>query len=108
MTALHALHRPTASTAVVAVLDRDERVCASASFARGTASADGWVHRNALLAQLRRVVPHDLRRRSPQGRRCCCTAVTGRGAGPRRTAPGCGGCGTRARCTACAAGPTSR
>ncbi|WP_436739297.1 hypothetical protein [Streptomyces sp. BBFR102] len=65
VSALHALHRPTASTVVVAVLDGDERVCASASFARGTASADGWVHRNALLAQLRRVVPHDLRRRSP-------------------------------------------
>ncbi|WP_230535326.1 hypothetical protein OHB02_24250 [Streptomyces albidoflavus] len=65
VSALDALHRPTASTAVVAVLDQKERVCASASFARGTASADGWVHRNALLAQLRRVVPHDLRRRSP-------------------------------------------
>ncbi|MBL3804014.1 MULTISPECIES: hypothetical protein [Streptomyces] len=63
--ALHALHRPTSSTAVVGVLDHDERVCASASFARGPASGDGWVHRNALLTQLRRVTPHDLRRRSP-------------------------------------------
>ncbi|MFD4987041.1 hypothetical protein [Streptomyces sp. NPDC058374] len=62
---LHALHRPTATTAVVAVLDHRERVCASASFARRSASTDGWVYRNALLAQLRRVVPHDLRRRSP-------------------------------------------
>ncbi|WP_234425607.1 hypothetical protein, partial [Streptomyces kebangsaanensis] len=27
--------------------------------------ADGWMLRNALLAQLRRVIPHDLRRRTP-------------------------------------------
>lgn len=62
---LYALHRPAASTSVVAVLDGDGRVRASASFTRRTASPDGWVCRNALLAQLRRVVPHDLRRRSP-------------------------------------------
>ncbi|MEU6095909.1 hypothetical protein [Streptomyces sp. NPDC047079] len=62
---LHALHRPRPSTAVVAVLDPDERLRASASFTRRPAPADGWVFRNALLAQLRRVIPHDLRRRTP-------------------------------------------
>jgi hypothetical protein len=62
---LHARHRPTPATAVVAVLDPDERLRASASFTRRAASADGWVFRNALLAQLRRVIPHDLRRRTP-------------------------------------------
>ncbi|NYS18224.1 hypothetical protein HFP43_08245 [Streptomyces sp. SJ1-7] len=63
---LHSRHRPTPSTAVVAVLDHEERLTASASFARrDTAAADGWEFRNALLAQLRRVIPHDLRRRTP-------------------------------------------
>ncbi|MFE9123104.1 hypothetical protein [Streptomyces sp. NPDC007172] len=62
---LHARHRPTPTTAVVAVLDHEERLAASASFARRAAPADGWEFRNALLAQLRRVIPHDLRRRTP-------------------------------------------
>ncbi|MFD7131587.1 hypothetical protein [Streptomyces sp. NPDC059894] len=62
---LHARHRPRPSTAVVAVLDPEERLLASASFTRRQASADGWMFRNALLAQLRRVIPHDLRRRTP-------------------------------------------
>lgn len=62
---LHARHRPRPSTAVVAVLDPDERLRASASFTRLPAPADGWAFRNALLAQLRRVIPHDLRRRTP-------------------------------------------
>ncbi|MBT2875811.1 hypothetical protein AB0900_09925 [Streptomyces cellulosae] len=62
---LHARHRPGPTTAVVAVLDPDERLRASASFTRRSASADGWMYRNALLAQLRRVIPHDLRRRTP-------------------------------------------
>ncbi|MET9370127.1 hypothetical protein [Streptomyces griseoflavus] len=62
---LHARHRPGPATAVVAVLDPDERLRASASFTRRTASADGWMLRNVLLAQLRRVIPHDLRRRTP-------------------------------------------
>ncbi|MFF3515569.1 hypothetical protein [Streptomyces sp. NPDC002573] len=62
---LHALHRPRLSTAVVAVLDPDDRLRASASFTRRPVPADGWVFRNALLAQLRRVIPHDLRRRTP-------------------------------------------
>lgn len=51
---------------MVAVLDHEERLTASASFARRTTvAADGWEFRNALLAQLRRVIPHDLRRRTP-------------------------------------------
>ncbi|MFE9771602.1 hypothetical protein ACFYOV_08015 [Streptomyces sp. NPDC005931] len=62
---LHSRHSPGPSTAVVAVLDPDERVRASASFTRRPAPADGWMFRNALLAQLRRVIPHDLRRRTP-------------------------------------------
>ncbi|MFE1190635.1 hypothetical protein [[Kitasatospora] papulosa] len=63
---LHARHRPTPATAVVAVLDHEERLTASASFVkRSTAPADGWEFRNALLAHLRRVIPHDLRRRTP-------------------------------------------
>ncbi|MFJ8106626.1 hypothetical protein [Streptomyces sp. NPDC096132] len=62
---LHSRHRPAPATAIVAVLDPDERVRASASFTRRQAPADGWMFRNALLAQLRRVIPHDLRRRTP-------------------------------------------
>ncbi|MFJ4471596.1 hypothetical protein ACIP2X_29520 [Streptomyces sp. NPDC089424] len=62
---LHTRHRPGPSTAVVAVLDMDDRLCASASFTRRPAGADGWMFRNALLDQLRRVIPHDLRRRTP-------------------------------------------
>ncbi|MGW2964187.1 hypothetical protein ACWDGI_37800 [Streptomyces sp. NPDC001220] len=62
---LHARHRPRPTTAIVAVLDPEERLCASASFTRRSAQADGWMFRNALLAQLRRVIPHDLRRRTP-------------------------------------------
>ncbi|MFJ2113517.1 MULTISPECIES: hypothetical protein [unclassified Streptomyces] len=63
---LHSRHRPTPSTAVVAVLDHEERLAASASFVpRAAAPVDGWEFRNALLAHLRRVIPHDLRRRTP-------------------------------------------
>ncbi|MFF4148621.1 hypothetical protein ACFYZU_00335 [Streptomyces sp. NPDC001651] len=62
---LHSRHRPKPSTAIVAVLDPDERLRASASFVRRSAPADGWMMRNALLSQLRRVIPHDLRRRTP-------------------------------------------
>ncbi|OKK04875.1 hypothetical protein AMK26_16525 [Streptomyces sp. CB03234] len=62
---LHARHRPTPATAVVAVLDHEERLTASASFARRPGPADGWEFRNSLLAHLRRVIPHDLRRRTP-------------------------------------------
>ncbi|MCM2511702.1 hypothetical protein NC658_00300 [Streptomyces griseoincarnatus] len=62
---LYARHRPGLTTAVVAVLDPDERLRASASFTRRSASADGWMYRNTLLSQLRRVIPHDLRRRTP-------------------------------------------
>ncbi|WP_156726381.1 hypothetical protein [Streptomyces apocyni] len=66
VSSLHTRHLPTPDTAVVAVLDQEERLRASASFARrASATADGWVCRNALLAQLRRVIPHDLRRRTP-------------------------------------------
>ncbi|MEV7426780.1 MULTISPECIES: hypothetical protein [unclassified Streptomyces] len=62
---LHSRHRPTPGTAVVAVLDHEERLAASASFVPRPAPVDGWEFRNALLAHLRRVLPHDLRRRTP-------------------------------------------
>ncbi|MFC7218605.1 hypothetical protein ACFQLX_10560 [Streptomyces polyrhachis] len=73
---LFSRHDPSPATAVVAVLDPEERLLASASFGpsgpgrrigRGMAAglADGWYARNALLSHLRRVIPHDLRRRSP-------------------------------------------
>ncbi|GAB2442277.1 hypothetical protein [Streptomyces incanus] len=62
---LYVRHHPGPATAIVAVLDQDERVRASASFTRHPAPADGWMFRNALLSQLRRVIPHDLRRRTP-------------------------------------------
>lgn len=58
-------HHPLPSTAVVAVLDPDERAVASASFVRQAGAPDGWQYRNTLLDLLRRVVPHDLRRRRP-------------------------------------------
>ncbi|MEU6862856.1 hypothetical protein ABZ924_06210 [Streptomyces sp. NPDC046876] len=62
---LHSRHSPGPSTAVIAVLGPEERLVASASFVPRSASADGWDYRNALLAALRRVIPHDLRRRTP-------------------------------------------
>ncbi|MFJ6796978.1 hypothetical protein [Streptomyces sp. NPDC091268] len=62
---LHSRHSPTPATVVIAVLDPEEQLVASASFTQRTASADGWDYRNALLSRLRRVVPHDLRRRTP-------------------------------------------
>ncbi|WP_053648555.1 MULTISPECIES: hypothetical protein [unclassified Streptomyces] len=62
---LHSRHAPGPSTAVLAVLDHEERIAASASFVPRSAPADGWDFRNALLAHLRRVIPHDLRRRAP-------------------------------------------
>lgn len=65
VTGLHARHLPTPATAVVAVLGPEERLVASASLPRGEGPADGWEFRNALLARLRRVIPHDLRRRTP-------------------------------------------
>jgi hypothetical protein len=65
VTGLHARHQPAPSTAVVAVLAPDGKVTASASFSRRAGVPDGWVFRNALLTQLRQIVPHDLRRRVP-------------------------------------------
>ncbi|RSS63993.1 hypothetical protein [Streptomyces sp. WAC06614] len=62
---LHSRHQPAPSTAVIAVLDPEERLVASASFVQRSASGDGWEYRNALLSRLRRVIPHDLRRRTP-------------------------------------------
>ncbi|APU42543.1 hypothetical protein ACFCYM_26625 [Streptomyces sp. NPDC056254] len=62
---LHSRHGPVPSTAVIAVLGPEEQLVASASFVQRSASADGWEYRNALLSRLRRVLPHDLRRRTP-------------------------------------------
>lgn len=61
---LHSLHRPGQGTALVAVFGPEERLEASASF-HNDAAPDGWERRNALLTQLRRILPHDLRRRRP-------------------------------------------
>lgn len=62
---LYERHLPGPSTAVVAVIGPDERLTASASFTQDTGRPDGWEFRNALLDRLRRVTPHDLRRRTP-------------------------------------------
>ncbi|GAB3959711.1 hypothetical protein [Streptomyces sparsus] len=62
---LHLRHRPVPGTVMVAVLEPDERFAASASFTHRVAQSDGWEFRNALLSRLRRVIPHDLRRRAP-------------------------------------------
>ncbi|MCB5906428.1 hypothetical protein LIU39_03120 [Streptomyces sp. SF28] len=62
---LYERHHPVPSTAVVAVLNPQQRVIASASFSEPAEEADGWKLRNVLLPHLRRVVPHDLRLRVP-------------------------------------------
>ncbi len=62
---LHRRHLPQPGTVVVSVLDALQRVTGSASFTPRPHHRDGWQHRNALLAQLRQVVPHDLRLTSP-------------------------------------------
>ncbi|MYT29497.1 hypothetical protein GTY73_11830 [Streptomyces sp. SID8354] len=62
---LHDRHLPGPSAVVVAVLDPRERIVASASFTGPAAAPDGWEYRNALLTQLRRIIPHDLRLRVP-------------------------------------------
>jgi hypothetical protein len=62
---LYVRHLPAPSTVVVAVLDPEERVIASASFIPPAGPPDGWEYRNALLTRLRRVIPHGLRHRSP-------------------------------------------
>lgn len=62
---LCARHLPSPGTAVVAVLGLDGRLEASASFAYVLSRGDGWQRRNAILDHLRRVIPHDLRRRLP-------------------------------------------
>ncbi|GAA1262979.1 hypothetical protein GCM10009665_60730 [Kitasatospora nipponensis] len=66
VTELHQRHLPPPGTSVLAVLDFDHRVVASASVAPRPHVTDGWHHRNALLSQLRRVMPHDLRLTSPR------------------------------------------
>lgn len=65
VTGLYERHLPRPSTTVIAVLGPEERLVASASFSQHPAHPDGWEYRNALLGQLRRVIPHDLRLRAP-------------------------------------------
>jgi hypothetical protein len=67
---LHRVHRPAPGTVVVGVLDQVGRVAAGASFAvapltQRPGGGDGWQYRNAILAHLRRIIPHDLRRTHP-------------------------------------------
>lgn len=65
VTDLHRVHRPQPGTAVVAVLGQDDRIVAGASFPSRIGHGDGWQYRNAILAHLRHVVPHDLRLARP-------------------------------------------
>ncbi|MEU2627552.1 hypothetical protein [Kitasatospora sp. NPDC007106] len=62
---LHQRHLPQPGTTVVAVLDARHQLIASASFSTRQHLTDGWQHRNAILANLRQVVPHDLRLAAP-------------------------------------------
>nr|WP_199823379.1 hypothetical protein [Streptomyces sp. NRRL WC-3742] len=62
---LHQRHLPQPGTVVVAVLDALHHLTASASFTPWPHDSDGWQHRNALLTQLRRITPHDLRLAHP-------------------------------------------
>ncbi|WP_441251557.1 hypothetical protein [Kitasatospora sp. McL0602] len=62
---LHQRHLPQPGTTVVAVLDAEHHVSASASFSARPHTDDGWQHRNAILAHLRQVTPHDLRLSAP-------------------------------------------
>ncbi|MFC1414177.1 hypothetical protein ACEZCY_34015 [Streptacidiphilus sp. N1-12] len=65
ITELHRVHRPQPGTVVLAVLEQDDRVVGGASFPSRVGHGDGWQYRNAILAHLRRVVPHDLRLARP-------------------------------------------
>ncbi|MFC8449993.1 hypothetical protein [Kitasatospora sp. NPDC057223] len=67
VTELHRRHLPQPGTVVVTVLNALHRVTASASFVPRPHQSDGWQHRNAILAQLRQVTPHELRRAAPAG-----------------------------------------
>ncbi len=58
-------HLPAPGTAVLGVLGFGGRLEASASFTALASRSDGWERRNALLHHLRRIIPHDLRLRSP-------------------------------------------
>ncbi|MFI6848011.1 hypothetical protein ACIBJD_25825 [Kitasatospora sp. NPDC050467] len=62
---LHQRHLPQPGTVVVGVVDASQRLTASASFAPWPRHTDGWQHRNAILAHLRQVTPHDLRQTAP-------------------------------------------
>ncbi|WP_051939889.1 hypothetical protein [Phaeacidiphilus oryzae] len=65
---LFRIHAPSPAVpvlAVAAVLDAEGRLVGSASFAPRAGADDGWEFRNALLAHLRRIVPHGLRRAHP-------------------------------------------
>ncbi|MFE0458334.1 hypothetical protein ACFW1A_03610 [Kitasatospora sp. NPDC058965] len=66
VTDLQQRHLPQPGTSVIAVLDCEHRVVASASVSTRPHVTDGWQHRNALLDLLRRVTPHDLRLAAPR------------------------------------------
>jgi hypothetical protein len=62
---LHRIHLPHPGVTILGVLAADGRVVAGASFVVPERITDGWHLRNVLLAHLRHVVPHGLRRRAP-------------------------------------------
>jgi hypothetical protein len=62
---LHRIHLPHPGVTVLGVLAGDGRVVGGASFVVPERITDGWHLRNVLLAHLRHVVPHGLRRQSP-------------------------------------------
>ncbi|MEY9876877.1 hypothetical protein ABH931_006389 [Streptacidiphilus sp. MAP12-33] len=62
---LHRIHLPHPGVTVLGVLSGEGRVVGGASFVVPERITDGWHLRNVLLAHLRHVVPHGLRRRSP-------------------------------------------
>jgi hypothetical protein len=62
---LHRIHLPHPGVTVLGVLTADGRVVAGASFVVPDRITDGWHLRNVLLAHLRHLVPHGLRRLSP-------------------------------------------
>lgn len=65
VTELHRIHQPQPGSVVVGAVSPGGRITGSASFSAPSSHGDGWQPRNLLLDQLRRSVPHGLRRSRP-------------------------------------------